>query len=218
VDLRAAARVLAEHEDRQLEALLDEVDTVEATLQQQQHPSSSSSPAGAEMEAGLGAGCGTLVEEYDRHLQQLQGSEAEVMHEAVQLAYQAKVAALMAKTDRMKTKAARGLKRRRGEQEEEEGEGGVVQGEVDALLRYMGMAGAEDSPLPDPSLVSQTSPPEAAVAGGGQSHGGDVASSVAEALAKKLKKRKRERKLAGSEAGGEAYVPLDFMDWTSKVI
>jgi hypothetical protein len=104
----------------------------------------------------------------------------------------------------------------------------TVETEVGALLQYMGGGVDESDSASSASLASShaSSAPSRSgavdsTAGDGSasthSHSDTLVSSVAEVMAKNLKKRRKNRKLA-ARSDDEAYVPLDFMDWTAKVI
>ena len=216
VDIHAAAVQLAQHEDSQLAALLDEVDAVESSLHLPEASSSSTS--------------GTLVEEYEVLLQQQETSESEMMNAAVQMAYEAKVASLLVMTDRLKKKRDRSQREseneRDRERDRESGEGRREEApaydvqmdrEVDSLLQYM--EGSEAPPVSTGADV---------LTGAGVSASSVVATAVEDQLQRRKEERRRLRvarskskKQRGKEEEKEKeekYVPLDFMDWTSKDI
>lgn len=210
VDIHAAAVKLAKHEDSQLAALLDEVDAVEGALQEQFQKTVSST--GAEAEGLEGS---TLVEEYEHLLQQEAKSDSELMNAAVQLAYEAKVSALLAEGERRRGKHSNSS--RAANDAVTAGRQETIKTEVESLLQYMGSSESHSSSgvlassaetstsvVPDPTMDDSLS------------HSHSVADSVSEVMAARAKKRKRNKKSSGSEE--DRYVPLDFMDWTARVI
>ena len=86
MDVQAAAAKIEKQQDSELEALLQEVDAVESSMYKAEGLTSAES----------------LADEYDHILKQQESSETEMMNTAVQLAYEAKVASLMTKTEQLK--------------------------------------------------------------------------------------------------------------------